>query len=142
MSLYQGILLGLVQGLTEFLPVSSTGHLVIAQRLIHFDGNPVAADALLHLGTLVAVVLYFRRELALVAGSVFKWATGRRRSRSCLGSRAPGPPSPPVSGAVLTAGKRPSSHFCCPCRSSRAPPASSWPKPKRRQSAPTFWWAR
>src|SRR3972149_1028151 len=81
MSLYQGILLGLVQGLTEFLPVSSTGHLVIAQRLIHFDGNPVAADALLHLGTLVAVVLYFRRELALVAGSVFKWATGRGRDR-------------------------------------------------------------
>ena len=81
MSLYQGILLGLVQGLTEFLPVSSTGHLVIVQRLIRFDGNPVAADALLHLGTLVAVVLYFRRELALVAGSVFKWATRRGRDR-------------------------------------------------------------
>lgn len=54
-------LLGLVQGLTEFLPVSSTAHLVIAQQLFHLDPKRfgLAFDVAVHLGTLLAVLLYF-----------------------------------------------------------------------------------
>jgi len=57
-------LLGLIQGLTEFLPVSSSGHLVLAQSLIPGFSQPgVLFDVTLHLGTLLAVVFYFRKQL-------------------------------------------------------------------------------
>src|SRR3989338_3023147 len=62
MSLSELIILGLVQGLTEFLPVSSSGHLVAVRVLINLsdiEGN--AVDAFLHLGTLLAVLVYYRR---------------------------------------------------------------------------------
>ncbi|MBN2830774.1 MAG: undecaprenyl-diphosphate phosphatase [Candidatus Omnitrophica bacterium] len=53
------ILLGIIQGLTEFLPVSSSGHLVIAQRLFGFSGEEIAVSVILHLGTLFAVIIFF-----------------------------------------------------------------------------------
>ncbi len=56
MTLLQGLLLGLLQGLTEFLPVSSSGHLVIAQHLLQLRQTPVAFDIMLHLATALAVV--------------------------------------------------------------------------------------
>lgn len=63
MDTFQAIILGLVQGLTEFLPVSSSGHLAIVPWLFNWEPTPLAFDAALHLGTLLAVVVYFRREL-------------------------------------------------------------------------------
>ena len=64
------VLLGLLQGLTEFLPVSSSGHLVLAQHSIPGFSQPgVLLDAALHLGTLLAVCVYFRRDLYLLAVS-------------------------------------------------------------------------
>jgi len=66
--LFESIILGIVQGLTEFLPVSSSGHLVLAQSLLPgFDGPTVAFDVLLHAGTLAAVLVYFRKDLARMA---------------------------------------------------------------------------
>lgn len=65
MSFLDAILLGILQGATEFLPVSSSGHLVLAQHLLgDFQQPGVLFDVLLHLGTMVAVVLYFWRDLA------------------------------------------------------------------------------
>ena len=62
--MFESILLGILQGLTEFLPVSSSGHLVLAQELLAgFDGSAVAFDVLLHGGTLAAVFLYFRQDI-------------------------------------------------------------------------------
>jgi undecaprenyl-diphosphatase len=58
---------GLIQGLTEFLPISSSGHLVLVPALLGQDPPDLATSALLHLGTLVAVLVYFRREVVEVA---------------------------------------------------------------------------
>lgn len=60
------IILAVVQGLTEFLPVSSSGHLVVLQKIFGFSQAPVLFDILLHVGTLGAIVFYFRRELAQI----------------------------------------------------------------------------
>jgi undecaprenyl-diphosphatase len=71
-SLVVALLLGLLQGLTEFLPVSSSGHLVLAQSLIPGFSQPgVLFDVALHLGTLVAVCIYFWKDLWDLAGSLF-----------------------------------------------------------------------
>ena len=64
MTLLYAVLLGLVQGLTEFLPVSSTAHLTLVENLLLHRSMPLAFDVLLHVGTLIALVVYFRAELA------------------------------------------------------------------------------
>lgn len=61
------ILWGAIQGLTEFLPISSSGHLVLIPALLGRDGPDLATSAMLHLGTLVAVLVYFRSDLARMA---------------------------------------------------------------------------
>jgi undecaprenyl-diphosphatase len=59
----QGVVLGLVQGLTEFLPVSSSGHLILVPHLFGWPDQGLAFDAVMHLGTLAALLAYFRGEL-------------------------------------------------------------------------------
>lgn len=63
MTFVQALVLGLVQGITEFLPVSSDGHLVLAQHLLGIQEPPVAFDIFLHLATLTAIVAFFWREI-------------------------------------------------------------------------------
>lgn len=58
------IVLALIQGLTEFLPISSSGHLVLANALLGIKEPGIATEITLHAGTLLAVVLYYRRDLA------------------------------------------------------------------------------
>ncbi|MFC1821203.1 undecaprenyl-diphosphate phosphatase [Thermodesulfobacteriota bacterium] len=58
-----GILLGVIQGLAEFLPISSSGHLVIFQNLLGFREPELVLDSALHFGTLLAVFIYFRSDL-------------------------------------------------------------------------------
>ena len=60
----EALVLGVVQGATEYLPVSSSGHLVIAQHLFGLEEPALFFDIVLHLGTLVAVVWYYRKDLA------------------------------------------------------------------------------
>ena len=64
MSLLQSALLGILQGITEFLPISSSGHLVVAETFLglHVDGLK-DFDVMLHMGTLFAILIYFRREV-------------------------------------------------------------------------------
>jgi undecaprenyl-diphosphatase len=59
----QAVVLGVVQGLTEFLPVSSSGHLILVPRVFGWPDQGLAFDAAMHLGTLAALFAYFRREL-------------------------------------------------------------------------------
>jgi len=65
--MFDAILWGLIQGLTEFLPVSSSGHLVLIPALLNKEGPDLATSAMLHLGTLVAVLVYYRTDLGDMA---------------------------------------------------------------------------
>lgn len=72
MQVYQAIILGILQGLTEWIPVSSSGHLAIMQNLFKL-GNEVFFDAVLHIATLIVIIFYFREEIWLMAKAVFTW---------------------------------------------------------------------
>jgi len=63
MSVWVAIILGIVQGLTEFLPISSSGHLVLLEQIFGFTHNVILFDVILHLGTLCAVVFYYRKKI-------------------------------------------------------------------------------
>ncbi|WP_432823857.1 undecaprenyl-diphosphate phosphatase [Trichloromonas sp.] len=85
MNLLHAIFLGLIQGLTEFLPVSSSGHLAIAQHFLPgFDQPGVLFDVMLHLGTMLAVILYFRREVENLLTSPFRQGEDARLYRRLL----------------------------------------------------------
>ncbi|MDD3536427.1 MAG: undecaprenyl-diphosphate phosphatase [Candidatus Cloacimonetes bacterium] len=74
MNFLQAIFLGLVQGLTEFIPVSSSGHLALVQHFFGIDtGQDLSFEIFLHLGTLLAVILYFRVLLWELIQSLFFW---------------------------------------------------------------------
>ncbi len=63
MSIFQAIILGIIQGATEFLPVSSSGHLVIIPRWLGWPDPGLSLDVILHLATMIAVVVYFRKDI-------------------------------------------------------------------------------
>jgi len=67
MTTFEAALLGFVQGLTEFLPVSSSGHLVVVPELLGVPSPPLAFDVLLHLSSALAVIGYFARDLLQMA---------------------------------------------------------------------------
>jgi undecaprenyl-diphosphatase len=71
MSILHALILGLVQGLTEFIPVSSSGHLVIAAHLLHIN-DAFTFDSLLNFGTLAALIIYFRKRIGLLLVRMFK----------------------------------------------------------------------
>lgn len=68
--------MGVIQGLTEFLPVSSSGHLVIFQHLFNLKEPEVLFDVGVHMGTLVAVIVFFRKELYSIMASIFRFLKG------------------------------------------------------------------
>lgn len=76
MEFLQTLILALIQGLTEFLPVSSSAHLLLPAQLLGWPDQGLAFDVAVHLGTLAAVILYFRRDL---------WSIGRAGLCSCAG---------------------------------------------------------
>lgn len=90
MDLIQAVILGIVQGLTEFIPISSTGHLVFASRLTNlYNGNPeqlTATMAVIQLGTLAAVFVYFASDIWNITSAFVRdhiaWLSGRRNNFS------------------------------------------------------------
>lgn len=87
MNLLQAIILGIVQGLTEFIPISSTAHLVFASRLTNvYNGNPeqiTATMAVIQLGTLAAVFVYFAQDIWNIMTAFLRdhWNAMTRRNR-------------------------------------------------------------
>ena len=67
MDIVEALVLALIQGLTEFLPISSSGHLILMPALFGWEDQGLSFDIAVHLGTLAAVVVYFRRDLFAMA---------------------------------------------------------------------------
>ena len=63
MDVVQAIILGIIQGITEFLPVSSSGHLVLLEKVWNIDDGVLFFNVLLHMATLLAVVLFYRKKI-------------------------------------------------------------------------------
>lgn len=84
MNYLDAIFLGILQGLTEFLPVSSSGHLVLAEHLLHAKNPGVAFELVVHLGTLLSVLIYFRRRISLLLGSFFRKSDTETRMMNYL----------------------------------------------------------
>ncbi len=72
MDIFQAIILGIIQGLTEFIPISSTAHLRIMPALLGWNDPGAAFTAVIQFGTLVAVLFYFRKDIVAITGGVIK----------------------------------------------------------------------
>ena len=90
MSWFQAFLLGIVQGITEFLPISSDGHLVLMQNFFKMGHTMLFFDVMLHLGSLGAILIFFRNDIIYMLRMLF----GKQ-------------PQPPASGAAAWLGGRP-----------------------------------
>jgi len=78
------MLLAFVQGITEFLPISSSGHLILASRVLQLPDQGLAIDVAVHVGTLFAVIFYFWRDIFDLAIGALRLIYGRRDLRSLL----------------------------------------------------------
>ena len=81
MTLLQLLIVALIQGLTEFLPVSSSGHLILIPSLTGGPDQGLAIDVAVHVGTLLAVILYFRREVSEASAGLLRLAKGKVDTR-------------------------------------------------------------
>lgn len=81
MSIFEAIILGIVQGLTEFLPISSSGHLLIVPALFGWEDPGAAFTAVIQIGTMAAVVIYFRRDLWNILRAWLLGLAGRTSSQ-------------------------------------------------------------
>lgn len=75
MDLLDAILLGIVQGLTEFLPISSSGHLVLGQVVLGLEEPELLFDIVLHVGTLLAVLGFYRHDLRVLVAGIWRGMT-------------------------------------------------------------------
>ncbi len=76
MTWLEAFILGLIQGLTEFLPISSTGHLYLGRHLFGLDEAGLFLDTMLHIGTLVAVFVFYKQEFIHILRNPFSKLTG------------------------------------------------------------------
>jgi len=78
-SFFQGLVLGAVQGLTEFIPISSSGHLVLVPEALGWEQPGLTFDVMLHVASLIALVTYFRRDLIEIARGFLRRDPAARR---------------------------------------------------------------
>jgi undecaprenyl-diphosphatase len=84
MNYTEAILLGIIQGLTEFLPVSSSGHLVLFQQLFGLNEAELFFDVCVHLGTLLAVIVVFRQEITNIISAMTRLFSSRGSKKTVL----------------------------------------------------------
>ena len=80
MSILAALGLGILQGLTEFLPVSSSGHLALAEYFLNVESPGVTFEVFVHFGTALAVIVYFRNRIGAIIAAVSMWALRRAHS--------------------------------------------------------------
>ncbi len=85
MGLLEIIILAVVQGITEFLPISSSGHLRAAAEILGIPGSTLVIDVAVHVGTLGAVIVYFWRDIARILVGLVQLVTGTRTDGGLLG---------------------------------------------------------
>ena len=107
MTLWQATILGVVQGLTEFLPISSTAHLRIIPALFGWDDPGAAFTAVIQLGTLVAVLAYFRHDIVSITKATFRGIGPRGSPDTGVGATGPDLPSSPQLGWMIVVGTVP-----------------------------------
>ena len=76
MDIFQAFVLALIQGITEFLPISSSGHLILPSEVFNWPDQGLAFDVAVHVGTLSAVMLYFRKDIAQIVVGGFSSLSG------------------------------------------------------------------
>lgn len=81
---FKALILGVVQGLTEFLPVSSSGHLAIGEYFLDFHAPGVTFEVALHIGTLMAVFVFFRKEILSLIQSFLIWGKSLAGKKTIL----------------------------------------------------------
>ncbi|MBY6155113.1 undecaprenyl-diphosphate phosphatase [Vannielia litorea] len=77
MELWQLLIIAIIQGITEFLPISSSGHLILLPGLTGMEDQGQVIDVAVHVGTLFAVILYFRQDVAAAAGGTLRLVQGK-----------------------------------------------------------------
>ncbi len=80
MTWFEAVILALVQGLTEFLPISSSAHLILPSQILGWEDQGLAFDVAVHVGTLLAIVIYFRKEVARLASAWSLSVIGKEKS--------------------------------------------------------------
>lgn len=78
MDIFQALVLALIQGLTEFLPISSSAHLILPSKVLGWPDQGLAFDVAVHVGTLAAVMLYFKKELVAMSSGSFSALSDKR----------------------------------------------------------------
>ena len=116
MNLLQAVVLGVVQGLTEFLPISSTAHLRIVPALLDWPDPGAGFSAVIQIGTLVAVFAYFWRDLVRIVPATL----------GSMASRKLDSPDARLGWLIATVGRR-GCHGCVGCGAGLPP----WPSPAR-----------
>ncbi len=74
MTLFHLVLVAIIQGITEFLPVSSSGHLILLPQLTGMQDQGLVIDVAVHVGTLFAVILFFWRDVAAALAGLAGWS--------------------------------------------------------------------
>jgi undecaprenyl-diphosphatase len=87
MSIFEAIILGIVQGLTEFLPISSSGHLLIVPAIMGWEDPGAPFTAVIQLGTMAAVVIYFRKDIWEITSAFLRSLVGRAGPEDELNAR-------------------------------------------------------
>lgn len=87
MTVLDSVILGFVQGASEFLPISSSAHLVIAQGLLHINEPSIFLEVALHVGTLLSVLIYFGRDVIELLSAFFVYLFTRKKTQNAKNFR-------------------------------------------------------
>lgn len=91
MNIFHALILGVVQGIAEFLPISSSGHLAVLQHIFGLQEVPPLFDVILHIPSLLAVIIFFRKKIARLFAILFRWILRKPASENSENSAEKNP---------------------------------------------------